>query len=147
METFEFILAHLWAIISMEEKIDKKGKPFKSLRFSKERQKYHYWIKTLVVYEDIQKGVVKILINAGAVRYSDDKTFPVVKSYTLKKRVNEDGWISYTAYSGGKWLGSVPGRFVQDILDAKVPQSTLSAPEYKAPTEEQYSTYGDEMPF
>lgn len=132
METFHSILAHLWAILSIEEKIDKKGKPFKSIRFSKERQNYYHWIKTLVIYEDTRKGIVTILINAGGIRYATNKPFPYSKSYTLKKVKNGQ---DYAAYSGGKWLGLVSQCEVQKIIDVKVgqPPTESVTSEYKTP--------------
>jgi hypothetical protein len=115
METFYFIMAHLWAISFKEERIDVKGKPFTSFRFSKDQRSFHFWIKSLVVYNDQAKGVIKLLVNAGAIRYEDGRKFPVVKSYTLKLKGDE-----YAAFSGGKWLGLVPNYAIQDLLNAEV---------------------------
>lgn len=112
METFYFILAHLWAINSVENKIDKKGKPFKSFRFSKEDQKHHFWVKTLVLYEDTQKGIVKILLNAGAIRYEDDREFPISKSYTFKN----SSYGLHAVYSRNKWLGSVSSADIEKLI-------------------------------
>lgn len=115
METFYFIMAHLWAISFKEERIDKKGKPFTSFRFSKDQRSFHFWIKSLVVYNDQAKDMVKILVNAGAIRY-DGRKFPISRSYTLKKLKGDE----YSAFSGGRWLGLVSNYAIQDLLNAEV---------------------------
>lgn len=124
MELFYAIMARLLVVSAVENKVDKNGKPFLSAKFCRESQAYHFTLKSLVVYNDPAKGVVKLFINAGAVRYGNNKQFPISRSILLKKMVNYSG---YAVYSRNEWLGSVNEADVNKLItlgENVTPEST-----------------------
>jgi len=113
MDLFYAIMGRLLAIATVESKVDKNGKPFLSAKFHRPMQGYHFTLKSLVVYNDPVKGVVKLFINAGAIRY-DGKPFPISRSILLKRMVN---YPDYAVYSRNKWLGSVREEDVNRLIN------------------------------
>lgn len=111
---FYFMVRQLRNIVSAEDKIDKKGKPFTSFRF--DWSDWHpFRLKSLVMYRDLEKGTIQLLANAGGTRRSTGKQFPIVKSYMLKPMKDP---AYFAAYSGGKWAGKVSANEVQKFLKA-----------------------------
>ena len=118
---FDFIVTMLFAVVSAEHKIDKRGKKFMSLKFDPQYQTGTAWIKTAVVYEPNKKGNVVILVNHGGVRMDTGLEFPASTVFILKP-IKDD---LYIVLSKGKKKGFATQYQVNRIMEA-IPQDTTN---------------------
>lgn len=86
---FNFIIRMLFAVVSVEQKIDKRGKEFLSLKFDSAGQGSGQWIKSVVMYAPNKKGNISILVNHGGTRSDTGLEFPM-STILILKRVNDE---------------------------------------------------------
>lgn len=109
---FNFIIRMLSAVTGVEQKTDKRGKEFVSLRFDPRGQGAYHWVKSVVMYQPNKKGNISILVNHGGVRMDTGLEFPASTTMTLKPIKGSD---LYLILKRGKAVGFAEQRDVDKI--------------------------------
>lgn len=111
---FNFIIRMLFAVTGVEQKTDKRGKEFVSLKFDPAGQGSSHWVKSVVMYQPNKKGNISILVNHGGVRMDTGLEFPASTTMVLK-RVNDDLFL---VLKKGKPVGFATHQDVSRIQSA-----------------------------
>lgn len=111
---FNFIIRMLFAVVSAETKVDKRGKEFLSLKFDPRGQGACHWLKTVVVYKPNKKGNVVILVNHGGTRSDTGLEFPMSSTIVLKPTKDD----LFIVLSRGKMQGFTTHYEVGKIIAA-----------------------------
>lgn len=90
---FNFVIRMLSAVTGVEQKVDRRGKEFMSLKFDRRSQGSNHWIKSVVMYPANKKGNITLLINHGGVRMDTGLEFPASTTMTLKPIKGSDLYL------------------------------------------------------